>query len=133
MTPVPQAAVDAAKSAVLVHQRDLSRCRCGWQPSSPYVLHSKWREHQAEAVAAAVVAAAQGPIKAEALREAADEFEEFAFVDDKRFKTVNTAAVRLNAARILRASADRIEAQPPADAHTPEERILRDILTNQPE
>ena len=50
---------------------------------------------------------------ARALREAADEFEEFAGVDDERFKRVNTFAVRMNAARILRRRADWIEGGEP--------------------
>ena len=115
MTPVPQAAVDSAAEELMtalgcslfenVHDGEFY-CR---KHRHLWLNLAGGQCQDARIIAAAVVAAVQGPIKAEALREAADEFEEFAFVDDKCFKTVNTAAVRLNAARILRAHADRIQ------------------------
>jgi hypothetical protein len=59
----------------------------------------------------AVVAAGPDPAKvaADALREAAEEFEEFAGVDDAGIVEVRPHSVRLKVAAILRNRADQIE------------------------
>jgi len=100
--PVPQAAVDAAMKALDCEElRDRS--------GAHYCVthHAGWLNDidscvRAEAVAAAVVAAVQGPIKTEALREAV-----IAMGDDWRLCEYDRAAYDW-----LSAYADRIEAQP---------------------
>jgi hypothetical protein len=77
--PVPQAAVDAAMKAMACHRLQLTTrlgvaevvCRKHneYTPDFQTILKGEWTDHgcpEAVRVAAAVVAAVQGPIKAEA-------------------------------------------------------------------
>jgi hypothetical protein len=109
--PVPQVAVDALRAAENAHifEPYEGRCRCGFRGR-----YGEQSQHRDEAVAAAVVAAVQGPIKAEGAREAADEWQRGAGLTVMLPRGVGVPAIDYaqRALDWLRARADRIEAQP---------------------